>query len=168
MTSLKTNLTNEINIASTSKKKNEIPNKNINDRKEQDNFDMENLQRVIKKLYNDMIDTKNKNAEINPNHGYFHPPFRRNFQNRPPTPPLEGLNVEEAANVLKSLISGPDNHDDSNTDDFQEEMHSKGYEGVDPDDLLSLTINHFWDIFEEKGEEVESINMSQHPYNTRN
>jgi len=62
MTSLKTNPTNESNIASSSKKKNENPNKNSNDKKEQDNFDMENLQRVIKKFSNDLIDIKKNNT----------------------------------------------------------------------------------------------------------
>lgn len=132
MTSLKSHPTNESNNASSSRKKNENPPKNVNEKKEQDNFDMENLQRVINKLSNDMIDMKKKITETDQNRGYFRPPFRRNFQNRPPTPPPEGLNIEEVANVLKALISAPDTHDDSNADDCQEEESIERYEEGDP------------------------------------
>jgi len=168
MTNLKSHPTNESDTASSSRKKNENPNKNVNDKKEQDNFDMENLQRVIMKLSNDMIDMKKNNTKTNQNCGYFRPPFRRNFQNRPPNPPPEGLNIEEVANVLKALISTPDTHDDSNADDCQEEESVERDEEDDPDDPHAQTINHFWDLFEEKDVEVENANVSQHPYNTRN
>ena len=114
-----------------------------------------------------MIDLKKNNTETNQNRGYFRPPFKQNFQNRPPTPPPEGLNIEEVANVLKALISAPDTHDDSNADDFPEEEFIEGNEEDDPDDLHTQNINHFWDLFEEQDEEVENVNVSQHPYNTR-
>lgn len=102
MMSLKPHLMNESDGTSSSRKKSENSNRNNNEKKETDNFDLENLQRVIKKLSNDMIDLKKNNTETNQNRGYFRPPFKRNFQNRPPTPPPEGLNIEEVANVLKA------------------------------------------------------------------
>lgn len=136
ISSLKANPMNETNSASTSKKNNENPNKNENEKKDQDNLDMESLQQVITKLSNDMINIKKNNSETNQNHGYFRPPFRRNFQNKPPTPPPEGLNVDEVANVFKSLISTPENYVDSNNDDCQEETPAEENEDCISDDPL--------------------------------
>jgi len=147
MMSLKPHPTNESDGASSSRKKSENSNINNNEKKETDNFDLENLQRVIKKLSNDMIDLKKNNTETNQNRGYFHPPFKRNFQNRPPTPPSEGLNIEEVAKVIKALISSSDTHNDSNADDCPEEEFIEGNEEDDPDDLHTQNINHFWDLF---------------------
>ncbi len=36
------------------------------------------------------------------------------------------------------------------------------------DEPLEETINHFMNIFDDEEEETEEINMSLHPYNTRN
>lgn len=71
------------------------------------------------------------------------------------------------ANVLKALISALDSHDDSNANDFPKEEFIEGNEEDHPDDLHTQNINHFWDLFEEQDEEVENVNVSQHPYNTR-
>ena len=77
---------------------------------------MDSLQRVIKKLADEVIDIKKNNNEPHQNKGYFRPPFRKNYPDRPPPPPHESLNVEEVANVLRTLIASNDNSSTQNTE----------------------------------------------------
>ncbi len=114
--SLIVNLANKLDNPSTFKKYTENLGKNIQEKKETDSFDMEILQRLITKLTNEVVDIKKKNNENNQNRGYFWPPFRINFQNKPSIPPPKGLNVDEVANVLKSLMSHLDKMEDQQSE----------------------------------------------------
>ncbi len=120
-----------------------------------------------KKLADEVVDIKKNNNDNNQNRGYFRPPFRRYFQNKPPTPPLECLNVDEVANVLKALMSNPDKRDDQQSEVFFDDVPQEEIEEDVSEDPLGETINHFTNIFDEEEEEVGEVKFSQHPYNTR-
>jgi len=137
------------------------------EKKETGSFDMESLQRVIKKLADEVIDIKKNNNEHNQSRGYFRPPFKKNYQDKPSVPPPESLNVEEVANVLRALMTSAGNQNDQNTEDCPEEIPEEETDEDSPDDPLGDSINHYSYIFDE-AEEAEEVNMSQHPYNTRN
>lgn len=66
-----TNIQNESNNSSSSRKRIEHSGKNMPEKKETGSFDMESLQRVIKKLADEVIDIKNNNNEHNQSRGYF-------------------------------------------------------------------------------------------------
>jgi hypothetical protein len=70
-------------------------------------MDMESLQRIVKKLTNEIVYMKNIARENIPTRFFFKTPFRKTI---PPTnknpSPTEGINMEDIVNVIKSLTYG--------------------------------------------------------------
>jgi len=64
-------------------------------------------------------------------------------------------------------MTSADNQNDQNVKDFPKEIAKEETNEDSPDDPLRDSINHYSYIFDEC-EEAEEVNMSQHPYNTRN
>jgi hypothetical protein len=70
-------------------------------------MDMESLQRIVKKLTNDIVDMKRNVGEGTSTKKIFKTPFKKN---NPPTnkttPPTEGINMEDFINMFKALFFG--------------------------------------------------------------
>ena len=82
MFAIKTNPGVDTDSASSSCKKAEIPSKTTNPKKRgQDALDLDSIQRVIKKLSNEIIDLKKGTSESTPNKEPPRHPFKRQFQN---------------------------------------------------------------------------------------
>ena len=68
MSAIKTNPRVDTDAASSSRKKTDSPTKNTNpEKKGQDSLDLDSLQRVIKKMSNEIIDLKKGTSESTPN-----------------------------------------------------------------------------------------------------
>ena len=69
-------------------------------------MDMENLQRIVKNISNEIVHLKKSLGEGPFTKYYSWPPFKTTF---PPTnqtsPPIEGINIEDFMNAFKSLVS---------------------------------------------------------------
>ena len=80
MFAIKTNPGVDTDVASSSCKKTDSPTKNTNpEKKSQDSLDLDSLQRVIKKLSNEIIDLKKGTSENTPPKEPPRQPFRRPF-----------------------------------------------------------------------------------------
>jgi len=71
------NIQNDTDTSLSFIKCTELAGKNPPEKKDASNFDMDNLQRVIKKLADEVIDIKKNNNEPNRNRGYYRPTFRK-------------------------------------------------------------------------------------------
>ena len=82
MSAIKTNPGVDTDSASSSRKNTESPSKTTTpEKKGQDSLDLDSLQRVIKKLSNEIIDLKKGTSKSTPNREQPRQPFRRHFQN---------------------------------------------------------------------------------------
>ena len=107
MSAIKSNPGVDTDSASSSHKKTESPSKTTTpEKKGQDSLDLDNLQRVIKKLSNEIIDLKKGTSESTPNKEPPRQPFRRPFPNTAAkqTPPFEANSVDEINSFLKLLV----------------------------------------------------------------
>ena len=107
MSAIKTNPGVDSDSASSSHKKTESPSKTTNpEKKGQDSLDLDSLQRVIKKLSNEIIDLKKVNCENTPNKEPPRQPFKRPFPNiaAKQIPPFEANSVDEINSFLKLLF----------------------------------------------------------------
>ena len=109
MSAIKANPRVDTDAVSSSRKKIDSPTKNTNpEKKGQDSLDLDSVQRVIKKLSNEIIDLNKGASENAPSKEPPRQPFRRPFPNTAPrqTPPSEANSVDEINSFLKLLVSG--------------------------------------------------------------
>ena len=93
----------------------------------QDLFNMSEVNKLLQRISNEMVDLNNTNNENQSNNrGFNRPPFRRPNQpphNPPPPNPSEGFTSEEIFSVLKDLVVGtlhiPEPSEDQSTQDSQ-------------------------------------------------
>ena len=66
------------------------------DGRDQDSFDIEGLQRMVKQLSNEIIDLKKNLGESTSERGFFRFPDKKHFPPRQ-HPPLENINIQDYA-----------------------------------------------------------------------
>ena len=176
MSSLKLNQGNDksINVRN--------PGKPHKDRKDQDSFDIEGLQRLVKQLSNEIIGLKNNSGEGTSSRVFFRFPDKRNFPPWKQAPP-EAINIQDYAMDNFCQVH-KDNHSNKYFSSFINMFKlfvankgnpptSEGSKTIETEENSSkeLSINLLWDLcilFEENEEsELEEILTSQRSYNTR-
>lgn len=158
------------------------PVKTHSDRRDQDSFDIEGLQRMVKQLSNEIIDLKNTSGESTSGRGFFRFPDKKHF---PPKqhPPPENINIQDYV-MDKFCWEHKHNHSEkdcpafinmfelfttskTNPPPFGEDENIEN----DRNPANELSINHFWDLCNLfKGEEepnIEEIQTAQLTHNTR-
>jgi hypothetical protein len=64
------------------------------------------MQRILKKISNEIADLNKNSGEGSSTRSYFKPPFKKNFPLKNKTsPPIEGINVEDFVNIFKDISS---------------------------------------------------------------
>jgi hypothetical protein len=107
--SLKDNICNEAETTSSSKKKIEILPRPPQNKTQSDSSDLENLQKVIQKLSNQVIDLKRSAEEASSSKGPYKPPFRKPFPTNRPNSNSEGLNLESLQFAIQTILEAHDN-----------------------------------------------------------
>jgi hypothetical protein len=92
--SLKDNTCNEAETTSFSKNKIEILPRHPQHKTQPDSSNLENLQKVVQKLSNQVIDLKRSVEEASSSKGPYKPPFRNPFPTNRPNLNYEGLKLE--------------------------------------------------------------------------
>ena len=148
MSAIKTNPGVDTDSASSSRKKTNSPTKNTNpEKKGQDSLDLDSLQRVIKKLSNEIIDLKKGNSESTLNKEPPRQLFRRPFQNTATkqTPPSEANSVDEINSFLKLLVSGLETSAENETQSSEHNSENTQNTDNSNEDKPPQVISHFWD-----------------------
>jgi hypothetical protein len=174
MLSLKGNsrLNSDQSTSSNSKKK-ILPTQDPTDKKDQDSMDMESLQRIVKKLTNEIVDMKKIIRENIPTRVFFKTPFRKTI---PPTnknpSPIEGINMEDIVNVIKPLTYGESSLGGQDEEEGEDETNEEDQSGNDKEDS-KLEAYSLWDIShnlfrgDEDDDDVGEMNLYHNAYNTR-
>jgi hypothetical protein len=154
--SLKDNLSNEVEISPSSKKKIEILTRPPQTKTQSKTSDLESLQKVIQKLSNQFTDLRRSAEESSSSKGSYKTPFRKPFPPNWKNPIPKGLNFEALQYALQTI---PEAHDNlvppKNYEDVAEE------EIAEEEDSSPNVFGHFFDnIFQANFETV-------HPYNTK-
>jgi hypothetical protein len=154
--SLKDSSSNETENTSSSKKKIEILPRPTQNKTQPENSELENLTKVVQKLYNQVKDIKRSTEEASSSKGPYRPPFRKPFQTNRPNSNPEGMNLESLQYALQSILGA---QDDLIPPDFpQEELKQ---ETTQEEESSPNIFGHLSDsIFQANFETV-------HPYNTR-
>jgi len=109
VTATKTNPVTDTDTASSSRKKTDSPAKATpsSDKRGQDALDLDSLQRVIKKLSNEIIDLKKGTSDNTTNKDPPRQLFRRPFHNpaAKQNSPSEANSIEEINSFLKAIVS---------------------------------------------------------------
>ena len=158
------------------------PVKTHTDRREQDSFNIEGLQRMVKQLSNEIIDLKKNSGKSTSRRAFFRFPNKKHFPPRHHPPP-ENINIQDYA-IDNLCQAHKDNHSkknfptlinmfelftmsQTNPPPSEENRNAENHE--DPTD--ELLINHFWDLcdlFEgEEESSLEEIKTAQHSHHTR-
>jgi hypothetical protein len=154
--SLKDSTSNETETSSSFKKKIEILPRPTQSKTQPENFDLENLTKVVQKLSNQVIDLKRLTEESSSSKGPYKPPFRKPFPTNRPNPTPEGLNLESLQCALQTILEDQDNL--MPTDIPQEEVEQ---ETIQEEESSPNVFGHFSDsIFQANFQTV-------HPYNSR-
>jgi hypothetical protein len=147
MLSLKGNLGVESSKEKGNTKTKTTTNKPFEDKKDHDSTDMEALQRIVKKLSNEIIDLKNNCGEgsSNPNNFFKFQPKKE--KSTPPTnkttpPSLEGINMEDFFQSFQAWesVKKTKSKDEGEGED---EQHDQSHE---PEEKKEQQVNYFWDI----------------------
>jgi hypothetical protein len=108
-------------------------------------MDMESLQRIVKKLTNDIVDMKRNVGEGTSTKNFFKTPFKKTT---PPTnkttPPTEGINMEDFINMFKSLAFGGEASSDGKDEEEGEEETKKEDQSGDAEETFGQEVNSFW------------------------
>jgi hypothetical protein len=107
--SLKDNICNEAETTSSSKKKIEILPRPPQNKTQSDSSDLENLQKVVQKLSNQVIDLRRSTEEASSSKGPYKPPFRKPFPTNRPNSNSEGLNLESLQFAIQMILEAHDN-----------------------------------------------------------
>jgi hypothetical protein len=107
--SLKDTASNKTKTSSSSKKKIEILPRPTQSKKQPESFDLENLDKVVQKLSNQVTDLKRTTKEDSSSKGPYKPPFRKHFPTNRPNPTTEGLNLESLQYALQTILEARDN-----------------------------------------------------------
>jgi hypothetical protein len=154
--SLKNSSSNETETVSSSKKKIEILPRPTQNKTQPENFDLENLTKVVQKLSNQVIDLKRSTEEASSSKGPYKPPFRKPFPSNRPNPNPEGLNLESLQYALQTILGAQDDLIPPEIPQEEVEQETTQEEESSPNNF-----GHFSDsIFQANFETV-------HPYNTR-
>jgi hypothetical protein len=154
--SLKDTTSNEIETSSSSKKKIEILPRPAQNKTQPERSDLENLQEVIQKLSNQVIDLKRTSEEASSSKGPYKPLFRKPFPTNQPNSNTEGLNLESLQFSIQTILEAQDN---LMPPEILEEVVEQ--ETVEEYESSPNIFGHFLDnIFQDNFETV-------HPYNTR-
>jgi hypothetical protein len=154
--SLKDTTSNEIGTSSYSKKKIEILPRPSKNKAQPQSSDLENLQKVIQKFSNQVIDLKRSAEEDSSSKGPYKPPFRKPFPTNRSNSNTKGLNLESLQFAHQTILEA---HDNLIPPEIPKEVAEK--ETVEEDESSSNIFRHFSDsIFQANFETV-------HPYNTR-
>jgi hypothetical protein len=132
---------------------------------------MEALQRIVKKLSNEIIDLKKNCGEGSSNPKKFFIFTPKKEKSTPPTtkttPPSEGINMEDFVQALKAWEIDTQN-ESKEEEEGEAEQHDQSQE---TDETEEKEVNSFWDISfglgEEEEEEVEEIHLSQNAVTTK-
>ena len=146
MSAIKTNPGVDTDSASSSQKKNESSSKTTTpEKKSQDSLDLDSLQRVIKKLSNEIIDLKKGTSENTPAEEPPRQAFRRPFLNTAPrqTPPSEANSVDEINIFLKLLVSGLETSGENETQSSGQISEGSQDKDNDTEDKPPQVISHF-------------------------
>jgi hypothetical protein len=153
--SLKDTTINEMETSSSSKKKIKILPRPSQNKAQPESSDLENLQKVIPKLSNQVIDLKRSAEEAYSRKGPYKPPFRNPFPTNRPNSNTEGLNLESLQFAIQTILEA---HDNLIPTEIHEEVVEQ--EMVEEDESSPNIFEHFSDsIFHANFETV-------HPYNT--
>jgi hypothetical protein len=153
---LKDNTGNKIETISSSKKKIKILPRPPQNKAQPKNSDLENLQKVIQKFSNQVIDLKRSDEEDSSRKGPYKPPFRNPFPTNRSNSNSEGLNLESLQFFIQTILEA---HDNLIPFEILEEVVEQ--EIVEEDESSQNIFRHFLDsIFQANFETV-------HPYNTR-
>jgi hypothetical protein len=106
--SLKDSSSNETEIVFSSKKKIEILPRPTQSKTQPKNSNLENLTKVVQKLFNQVIDLKRSTEEASSSKRPYKPPFRNPFPTNRPSPNLEGLNLESLQCALQRILESQD------------------------------------------------------------
>ena len=157
---------------SSSRKKTDSPAKTTtgSDKRSQDALDLDSLQRVIKKLSNEIIDLKKGTSDNTPNKEPPRQLFRRPFQNpaAKQNTPSKANSIEEINSFLKSIVSDLETTTETETQSSGQSSQDKQDTNDNSDNKPPNVISHFCDTSElTDDKEVAVVNVNQHQYNTR-
>jgi hypothetical protein len=154
--SLKETTRNETETRSSSKKKIEILPRPSQNKAQPESSYLENLQKVVQKLSNQVIDLKRTDGEASSSKGPYKPPFRKPFPTNRPNSNTEGLNLESLQFAIQMILEAQDNLMPL---EIPEEVAEQ--ETVEEDESSPNIFGHFsYSIFQANFE-------TMHPYNTR-
>jgi hypothetical protein len=153
---LKYTTSNEIETSPFSKKKIEILPRPSQNNEQPESSDLENLQKVIPKLSNQVKNLKRMAEEDSSSKGPYKPPFRKPFPTNRPNSNTKGLNLESLEFAIQTNLEAQDN---LNPPEILEEVAEQ--ETVEEDESSLNIFGHFSNsIFQANFKRV-------HPYNSR-
>jgi len=154
--SLKENICNEAETASSSKTKIEILPRPPQNKTQSDSSDLESLHKVVQKLSNQVIDLKRSAEEDYSSKGPYKPPFRKPFPTNRSISNSKGLNLESLQFAIQMILEA---HDNLIPLEIPKDVAEQ--EIMEDDESSPNIFGHFSDsIFQGNFETV-------HPYNTR-
>jgi hypothetical protein len=154
--SLKDNICNEAKTTLASKRKIEILPRPPQNKTQPDSSDLEKLQKVVQKLFNQVIDLKRSAEEASSSKGPYKLPFRNTFPTNRPNSNSKGLNLESLQFAIQTILEA---HDNLIPPEIPEEVVEQ--EIVEEDESSPNIFGHFSDsIFQANFETV-------HPYNAK-
>jgi hypothetical protein len=154
--SLKDPSSNEAETVSSSKKKIEILPRPAQNKSQPENYDLENLTKVVQKLSNQVVDLRRSTEEASSSKGPYKPPFRKSFQTSRPNPNPEGLNLESLQYALQTILGPQDDLVPPKIPQEEVEQETTQEEESSPNIFGHLSDSIFQANFD-----------TVHPYNTR-
>jgi hypothetical protein len=153
--SLKDNISNEVEITPSSKKKIEILPRPPQTKNQSERSYLESLQKVIQKLSNQVVDLRRSAKKASSSKGSYKPPFRKPFPTNQPNLNSEGLNLENLQYAIQTILEA---HDSLVPPEISKDVVEQ--ETVEEDKSSPNIFGYFSDsIFQANFETV-------HPYNT--